>query len=87
MDQLTTDGRIVKFIGPETTFLIDLGEAELTIEEIWPNGDAPENPTAEDVAQEMRKDGLHSVLSDWGIMPEYLQITGLVTKSRATVRL
>jgi len=36
--------------GPTFNFHIDI-DIDLTIEEIWPDGDAPENPTVEDVEE------------------------------------
>ncbi len=39
----------------------------LTVDEIWPDGDAPENPTVDDVAEAIRVDcgGVVGLLSDW----------------------
>lgn len=38
----------------------------LTVEEIWPDGDAPENPSAEDVIEAMKSYGSSSmVIRDW----------------------
>lgn len=46
---------------------ITTGTRRLTVAEIWPDGDAPDNPTAEDVKQEMNASGpLAYVISDWG---------------------
>ena len=40
----------------------------LTVDELWPDGDAPENPTAHDVAELMRSSGSQrSVMADWNI--------------------
>jgi hypothetical protein len=40
---------------------------DLSISEIWPDGDAPENPTVADVVAVLEKHGsVTSVLSDWG---------------------
>lgn len=47
---------------------IDSPTIELGIENIWPDGDAPENPTAEDVAAVMEKcGGRRRVMDDWGL--------------------
>jgi len=43
---------------------------ELNTDEIWPDGDAPENPTAEDVAKAMRdycKGDMFLLISDWNL--------------------
>lgn len=40
----------------------------LTLDELWPDGDAPETPTAHDVAELMRNCGSQrSVMADWNI--------------------
>lgn len=43
--------------------------ADLTIEEIWPDGDAPENPTAEDVQAILDEAGTDAstdaIIKDW----------------------
>lgn len=50
-------------------FHIDLGSTSLDVEGVWPDGDAPENPTAEDVAAVMREyGGLHSVITGWNLI-------------------
>lgn len=55
---------------PVTEFLFDIvsDTIALSIDEIWPDGDAPENPTAEDVAAVMRVGGTSTrVLHDWSL--------------------
>lgn len=40
----------------------------LTEEEIWPDGEGPENPTDEDVIKEMQAYGsVYRVISDWAL--------------------
>jgi len=39
---------------------------ELELDEIWPDGDAPEDPTAEDVVEVMRDYG-SSLIRDWSL--------------------
>lgn len=47
------------------------GEVELTPEEIWPDGDAPENPTVEDVLEQMQKSGSkENFMSSWNLGDE-----------------
>lgn len=38
----------------ETKFVISFPEVTLTLDEIWPDNNAPDNPTPEDVIEEMR---------------------------------
>lgn len=54
------------------TFYIDIaGYYPLTVEDIWPDGNAPENPTDEDVAVRMREYGdVFTTLRDWNLRPE-----------------
>lgn len=43
-------------------------EAHLTKEELWPDGDAPENPTAKDVVELIRKcGGATKIIEDWNL--------------------
>lgn len=53
-------------------FVISFPEVELSLREIWPDGDAPENPTAEDVIEAMRgSDGVGhpmTVSSGWRLI-------------------
>ena len=44
------------------------GEYDFTVEELWPDGDAPENPTAADVRQLIKDSGgVRAVIRDWGL--------------------
>lgn len=62
----------------QRTFHIEWGgEADLTIGEIWPNGDAPEDPTVEDVIAEMGKWRSARTLSrDWNLEIEGVEVNG-----------
>lgn len=55
------------------------------VDEIWADGDAPENPTVDDVVAELERDikarGVESALSDWGLAPDEADI--VVTEFRA----
>lgn len=43
-------------------------DGEFGLEQIWPDGDAPENPTAEDVAAVMRQSGgIQTWMMEWNI--------------------
>lgn len=52
------------------TFLVTISDyIEMTVEDIWPDGDGPENPTDEDVATAMREYGSKQrVLRDWELL-------------------
>lgn len=42
---------------------------DLSVEEVWPDGDAPENPTAEDVMEQMKREGsVHRLLGNWDML-------------------
>lgn len=49
-------------------FHIEVGdEAFLTAEEIWPDGDAPENPTTDDVIEAIKASSSpYRFAGDWG---------------------
>lgn len=54
------------------TFSINIeGYWELTVAEMWPDGDAPENPTREDaiarIKDEISAIGFHRFMSDWNL--------------------
>ena len=55
------------------TFTIRI-ECEVTLntEDIWPDGDAPENPTAKDVVQAMDDDcvNIGALIEDWNFPAE-----------------
>lgn len=56
---------------PHVKFHIDLGSTSLAVQDVWPDGDAPENPSAEDVATVMREyGGLHGVITGWNLVTE-----------------
>ena len=50
-------------------FLIEFrGDVILTIEDVWPDGDAPPNPNAEDVRRVMEASGSKcGTLLDWNL--------------------
>ena len=44
-------------------------DVDLTLDEIWPDGDAPDNPTVDDViAIVERTPNLSRMLNDWNLM-------------------
>lgn len=45
------------------------GTWRLPLHHIWPDGDAPENPTVEDVRAVM-PDWASSLISEWNLVPE-----------------
>lgn len=46
------------------------GYLNLDVEDIWPDGDAPEEVTAEAVAELMRQDTKRRTLDDWCLIDE-----------------
>lgn len=53
------------------------GNASLTIDEIWPDGNAPESPTRDDVIAEMQKAGsVYSLCRDWNLQIEGVEVDG-----------
>jgi hypothetical protein len=50
------------------TFRITIeGTHELTAEQIWPNGNAPEHPTREDVAKVLKKVHPIELIDSWNL--------------------
>lgn len=69
------------------TFTFDLGATiDFDLEDIWCDGDAPENPTAEDVAKVIKEcGGLRRVIQDWDLDRDLvLHISG--NNTHVTVR-
>jgi hypothetical protein len=54
------------------------GAADLDVDEIWPDGDAPENPTVADVMAQIQKSGStpRSVARDWNLEIEEIEVSG-----------
>jgi hypothetical protein len=52
-----------------STFRISISIDEyFTKEELWPDGDAPENPTAKDIVELIRKcGGVKRIIEDWNL--------------------
>lgn len=44
-----------------------LGSVSLTTEEVWPDDDAPEHPTARDVIEKMRSYSKSEMLREWNL--------------------
>ncbi len=49
----------------EQSFIISFPSIELTVSEIWPEGDAPENPTRDDVLAVMQEPGATPISIAW----------------------
>ena len=46
-------------------------DINLTVEQIWPDGDAPENPTVDDVLAVIKHNGgKDRILRDWSLMDD-----------------
>ena len=48
------------------------GDVTLSVDEIWPDGDAPEDPTLQDVLKQIENTGhfgsdKHALLDDWNL--------------------
>lgn len=53
------------------------GEATLSVDEIWPDGDAPENPTRDDVIAVMQKSGsAYRLAQDWNLDLQGIEVDG-----------
>lgn len=64
---------------PETTFHFEWGgTADLTIAEVWPDGDAPENPTVDDVIVALRSRGdyIEAMGRDWEFDLQDIEVRG-----------
>lgn len=45
------------------------GLMNMDVNELWPNGDAPKNPTAADVVKVVEENGsLYRFVQDWGVL-------------------
>jgi hypothetical protein len=52
-------------------FYVGVPDVALEVEDVWPDGDAPENPTAADVAEVMRSTGsIGRIVSEWNLWAE-----------------
>lgn len=45
-------------------------ECDLSVDDMWPDGDAPTNPTAVDVRDLIRRCGDIDIIQDWGLTDE-----------------
>lgn len=49
------------------SFHFEVGDSvNLSVDEIWPDGDAPEDPTVEDVLEVVRRVGAYDLQREWG---------------------
>lgn len=74
--------------GRAVSFAIDLPtNFVLGIEEIWPDGDAPENPTAADVVEQMKNSSgsVSRVITEWALEPECIEVFGNHDASKAVL--
>ena len=62
----------------DTTFNISLAPEDFTLTkgDIWPDGDAPENPSPGDVVAQMQKTtgSAYNVIREWNLMPVEIEI-------------
>lgn len=60
------------------------GSVRLSVDEIWPDGDGPEDPTPEDVVARMEEEiNKHSLVDEWGLEDD-LEITVAHNGKRST---
>lgn len=55
------------------TLRLEPAEFDLSIDEIWPDGNAPENPTAADVVAQMHGT-VDGIMSEWNITPDFIEV-------------
>lgn len=68
------------------SFVVEFPPCDLAVEDIWPDGNAPENPNAADVAAQMASyGGALSIIRDWNLLTE-LEVHGYHDGSREVVR-
>lgn len=61
----------------EGVFKISFPSMNLSVSEIWPEGDAPEHPTAEDVIDRMKDEGTPGrIAADW-LLVDGLYVNGI----------
>lgn len=60
-------------------FEVSFPAISLAVNEIWPDGDAPTCPSAEDVITKMKENGLSAVgvMREWYIMPDTFDVNGV----------
>ena len=59
----------------EKTFLVSFsGSTAMTVDEVWPDGDAPDEPTAADVVAVMRTCGPPIRMVDEWSLADYLEV-------------
>lgn len=62
-----------------TYFTFDWGGTDiLTVEQVWPDGDAPENPTTDDVIKALRSRGdfMDMIARDWNLELQDIEVSG-----------
>lgn len=69
-----------------TPFVISFPDVHLTVDQVWPDGNAPENPTAADVVKEMEAYGSAlTVADDWRLI-DGLEVFDCAKRERAEYR-
>jgi hypothetical protein len=68
------------------TFTLSFPEITLDKDQIWPDHDGPEEPTAADVVRQMATStgGVYQVLNEWALMPDSIEVFGDHDASKAT---
>jgi hypothetical protein len=54
------------------------GMDSLSVQQVWPDGDAPENPTTDDVIKALRSRGdfLERIVQDWNFDVQDIEVNG-----------
>jgi hypothetical protein len=62
--------RLYDEVKKEKKFVVSFPDVELSIEDIWPDGDAPEEPATEDVLRQMHEEGVNvlDVIAGWHLL-------------------
>ena len=62
-----------------SSFDIEVGGSwTLSVREVWPDKDAPEDPTTQDVIAEIKKSGsIRRLIQDWDLNPDTVTVDGV----------
>ncbi|MGN6103513.1 MAG: hypothetical protein ACTHU0_00170 [Kofleriaceae bacterium] len=70
---------------PVTFTLSVYASVDLDVDDLWPGGDAPENPTAADVAKVVAEcGGVRGAVADWNL-ENHLELTITGNDTTATI--
>jgi len=60
-------------------FQIEFSPVTLGVEDIWPDGDDPPSPSAEDAIAKMKEHNISAagVINEWGLIPATFDVNGV----------